>query len=202
MLRRLTSSLILISAALLTACSSAPPKPNVDFDSDHNFTLDKKIAFYALSGGVTGNNPTQLTDFQKDRIDTALARALETKGFQVVDSAKDADLLISWHLNTQEKQDIRTTSSPNYGMSVGYSRYNRYAMYSCYSCFDTDVRVTEYTQGTFIVDMIDPEPNRSVWRSVTQSKLKGESLKDQAAIDRAAMVVLGGFPPGAVSTAN
>jgi len=202
MLARISSIFLLLSIALVTACGSTPPKPNVDFDGDHDFTADTKIAFYAMSGGVTGNNPTQLTDFQKDRIDSALARALETKGFTIVESAKDADLLISWHLNTQEKQDIRTSSTPNYGMSVGYSRYNRYAMYSCYSCFDTDVRVTEYTQGTFIVDMIDPEPNRSVWRSVTQSKLKGDSLKDQAAIDRAAMLVLGGFPPGVVPTAN
>ena len=59
----------------------------------------------------------------------------------------------------------------------------------------TDVRVTEYTQGTFIIDMIDPEEKASVWRSVTQSKLKEETIRDQAALDSAADRVLGGFPP-------
>ena len=98
---------------------------------------------------------------------------------------------------------MRTTSSPNYGMSVGYSRYNRYAMYNCYNCMNnTDVRVTDYTQGTFIVDMVDPAKNRSVWRSVTQSKMKGEMLKDQSTIDSAARLVLKDFPPGAVKTAE
>ena len=54
------------------------------------------------------------------------------------------------------------------------------------------------TQGTFIIDMIDPDANASVWRSVTQSKLKDETIRDQAALDAAAMRVLAGFPPGAL----
>ena len=74
-------------------------------------------------------------------------------------------------------------------------------MYNCYNCMNqTDVRVTEYTQGTFIIDMIDPDENASVWRSVTQSKLKDETIRDQAALDSAAMRVLRGFPPGAMPT--
>ena len=71
-------------------------------------------------------------------------------------------------------------------------------MYNCYNCMNqTDVRVTEYTQGTFIIDMIDRDANASVWRSVTQSKLKDETIRDQTALDSAAMRVLAGFPPPA-----
>ena len=203
MFHRISAALIALSVVVLAACSSAPPKANVDYAPDFNFTEVKKIGFYAMSGKTTGANPMGMTDFQKERVDDALSRALEGRGFEVVENTADADLLISWHLNTVEKQDVRTTSSPNYGMSVGYSRYNRYAMYSCYSCFDnTEVRVTDYTQGTFIVDMIDPEEQKSVWRSVTQSKLKGEALKDQSKIDQGALIVLKGFPPGAVPTAD
>ena len=195
-----TIAFLFTIAFALIACTSAPPKPAVDYDAAEDFSEVKTIGFYALSGSISGDNPMQLTDFQKDRINEGLGRALETKGFTLVDSAKDADLLISWHLNTIEKQDIRTTSSPNYSMGVGYSRYNRYAMYNCYNCMNnTEVRVSEYTQGTFIIDMISPEKKRSVWRSVTQSKLKGENLKDQASIDAAAARVLADFPPGAIT---
>ena len=62
----------------------------------------------------------------------------------------------------------------------------------------TDVRVSEYTQGAFIIDTIDPDENASVWRSVTQSKLKDATIRDQAALDSASMRVLAGFPPGAM----
>ena len=55
-------------------------------------------------------------------------------------------------------------------------------------------------RDTFIIDMIDPDENASVWRSVTQSKLKDETTRDQAALDSAAMHVLAGFPPAPCPT--
>ena len=189
-------------ALALASCATKPPEPVVDFAPDYNFSQPKTVGFYAMSGEVTGNNPTELTDFQRDRIDAALRSALEARGFVFVDKTADADLLLSWHLNLMDKTDVKTYNNPSYGASVGYSRYNRYAMYSCYNCMNqTDVRVTEYTQGTFIIDMIDPVENASVWRSVTQSKLKEETIRDQAALDSAAVRVLAGFPPGAASPA-
>ena len=189
-------------ALTLASCATKPPEPVVDFAPDYNFSQPKTIGFYAMSGEVTGNNPTELTDFQRDRIDAALRSALEARGFVFVDKTADADLLLSWHLTLMDKTDVKTYNNPSYGASVGYSRYNRYAMYNCYNCMNqTDVRVTEYTQGTFIIDMIDPVENASVWRSVTQSKLKEETIRDQAALDSAAVRVLAGFPPGAGSPA-
>ena len=199
LIRLIMSALV---AVTLAACATKPPEPAVDFAPDYNFSQPKTIGFYAMSGEVTGNNPTELTDFQRDRIDAALKSALEGKGFVFVDKTADADLLLSWHLNLMEKTDVKTYNNPTYGASVGYSRYNRYAMYNCYNCMNqTDVRVTEYTQGTFIIDMIDPIENASVWRSVTQSKLKEETIRDQAALDSAAVRVLAGFPPDAAAPA-
>ena len=41
-----------------------------------------------------------------------------------------------------------------------------YAMYNCYNCYNcmnqTDVRVSEYTLGTFVIDMSNPDENASV----------------------------------------
>ena len=185
-----------IVIATLAACATKLPEPVVDFAPDYDFSQPKTIAFYALSGSATGNNPSELTDFQRDRIDSALRGSLEAKGLVFVQNTSDADLLLSWHLNLMEKTDVKSYNNPSYGASMGYSRYNRYSMYNCYNCMgQTDVRVTEYTQGTFIIDMIDPEEKASVWRSVTQSKLKEETIRDQAALDSAADRVLRGFPP-------
>ena len=181
-------------ALALSACASKPPEPVVDFAPDYNFSQPKTIGFCAMSGEVTGNNPTELTDFQRDRIDSALRPALEAKGFEFVTKTADADLLLSWHLNLMEKTDVKTYNTPSYGASMGYSRY---AIYSCDNCMNqTDVRVTGHTQGTLIIDMIDPVEDTSVWRSVTQSKLEEETIRYQTVLDAAAMRVLVGFPPG------
>ena len=118
-------------AVALSAYASIPPEPVVDFAPDYNFSQPKTIGFYAMSGEVTGNNPTELTDFQRDSIDTALRSALEAKGFEFVTKTADADMLFSWHLNLMKKTDVKTYNNPSYGASMGHSRYNRYAIYSC-----------------------------------------------------------------------
>ena len=120
----------------------------------------------------------------------------------MVDDPAEADMLISWHLVTQHKTDVRTYETPTYGAGVAYGhspygRYNRYSMYSCWSCAPTrtEVSVQEYTEGTFIVDMIDPELRKSVWRGVTQSRLKGQHAEDQGKYNDAATAIFASFPP-------
>ena len=179
---------------LLSACASSPPTPLVDFKPDYNFSTVKKVAFWAQADQVAGDNPLTLSDMQKDRINNALAYALRNKGLEIVDDPKQADLLLSWHLITQQKTDVRTYDTPAMGPYYGY---NRYSMYNCWSCMgtNTEVSVSNYTQGTFIVDMIDPELRKSVWRSTTQSRLKGEVSQDQGKYNAAATNVMASFPP-------
>ena len=132
-----------LAALTLAACATKPPEPLVDFAPGCNFSQPKTIGFYAMSDEVTGNNPTELTDFQRDRIEAALQDALEAKGFVFVDKTADADLLLSWHLNLMEKTDVKTYNNPSYGASVGY---NRNAICNCYNLMNqSDVRVSEYT---------------------------------------------------------
>ncbi len=182
----------------LAACASGPPKPTVDSKPDYNFQQVHKIAFYKNSGEVSGDNPLQLSDMQRNRIDDALALALSSKGFQFVDDTSQADILLSWHLATQNKTDVRTYETPTYGAGYGrYGGYNRYSAYNCWSCSPTrtEVSVKNYTQGTFIVDMIDPTLHQSVWRGVTQSRLKGKHVEDQGKYNEAAAAIFASFPP-------
>ena len=185
--------------ALIAACASAPPTPTVDYKSDYNFMDVKKLAFYDESGMVGGNNPVPMSDMERERIDTALETAFRNKGFEILDedNAAEADLLISWTLILNDKTDVRTYQAPASGMNMGYHRYggyNRYSMYNCWSCTQTEVSVKNYTEGTFIVDMISPELKRSVWRSEVQSRLKGEPSHDQDKYNAAAERILASFP--------
>jgi hypothetical protein len=60
-----------------------------------------------------------------------------------------------------------------------------------------DVNVRQYTEGTFIVDLIDPMRSRSVFRSTIQSRLKEQPDPEKGAERRAraATAVLKPFPP-------
>jgi uncharacterized protein DUF4136 len=190
----------LLLITLLGACSSGPPKPTVDYNPEFNFMTARTIAFYKDSGMVSGDNPHQLSDMQRNRADKALRLALENKGFSVIEDASKADLLISWHLSTQYKTDVRTYQTSSYGGGYGggyYGGYNRYSRYNCWSCSPTrtEVSVQDYTEGTFIVDIIDPVSHQSVWRGVTQSKLKGKQDAQQEGYNEAATVIFESFPP-------
>ncbi|MDE0949683.1 MAG: DUF4136 domain-containing protein [Halioglobus sp.] len=184
-------------AIILAACASGPPKPTVDYKADYDFAAVKKISFYRNSGDVSGDNPHQLSDIQRDRIDEALSYALTNKGFVIVKDTTEADLLLSWALVTQNKTDVRTWNTPTAGYGGYYGRYNRYSYYNCWACSPTrtEVTVQNYTQGTFIVDLIDPKLHKSVWRGVTQSRLKGNQSADQDKYNAAATAIFAAFPP-------
>ncbi len=195
-LRHARIILIAAAALLLGACASGPPKPDVDYKADHDFSQVRSFAFLEDSGTVRGDNPLQLSDIQKDRIDTAIRYALGQKGFTLVDDPAAADMLLSWHLVTQFKTDVQTRDS-GFGMAW-YRGYNRYSMYDCWSCIGprTDVVSRNYTEGTFIVDLIDPGMKRSVWRGVVQSRLSGKQMQDQTLYNEAAKAIFAAFPPG------
>ena len=185
----------IVLLGVLAACSSAPPEPTVDFKQDYDFRQVKTLAFMPHSGGVSGNSPKMfISDMQRERINDALVQAVEKKGIKVIEDPKQADALITWHLVAQEKTDVRTY---NTGMSygAGYGHYNRRAHYSCWNCGGTEVRVKQYTQGTFIVDVVDPKLDQSIWRSIIESKLKGEVEQSQQPYNEAADRIMARFPP-------
>ena len=49
----------------------------MDYKPDYNFMTVKTLAFYKNSGDVSGDNPLQLSDIQRNRVDDALSYALE-----------------------------------------------------------------------------------------------------------------------------
>ncbi|PLW84187.1 DUF4136 domain-containing protein [Kineobactrum sediminis] len=187
--------LLILGAVFITACAVGPPKPDIDFKPGYDFSEVQTVAFYENSGLVEGDNPLQLSDMQKNRIDAAIAHALRNKGLELVDDADKADMLVSWHLVTQFKTDVRTRPYPS-TMSLYYG-YNRYSLYNCWGCIGTptDISVRDYTEGTFIVDMIDPELEQSVWRGIIRTRLYDEQVQNQAEYNEAAEAIFAKFPP-------
>ena len=191
----------LLGLFTLAACSSSPPKPEVDFSRDFDFQQAKTVAFYKNSGQVSGDNPLQMSDMERNRVDDAVRVAVDNRGLTFLADANEADLLLTWHLVTQYKTDVRSTQTASMGGYGGYGRgyggYNRYSGYNCWNCSptQTSVSVSNYTEGTFIVDLIDPASGQSVWRAVTQSKLKGQKEYKEERYNEAAALIFADFPP-------
>jgi hypothetical protein len=169
----------------INACST-PLSATVDHDPNFDFTRVRTIAIQPIDRTVVST--VVISDMQVARINEAFTEELSRRGYQVVQDNARADMLMTWHLVTQERTDARTYNT----MSARYS-----ACWHCGPATTTDVRVTQYTQGTLIVDLIDPMRLQSVWRSTVQSRLR-EQRDPQAAADlraEAAAAIFAGFPP-------
>lgn len=178
---RFLFALLLLS--LLSACGSTPLESVSDFDQNFDFSKVRNIAFQPIDR--TQLNTIRISDMQVNRVNEALADDLRRKGFTLVEDNKDADLLLVWHLVTQEKTDVRSYNSASY--------------YNCWRCGPSvsDISVRQYTEGTFIVDMIDPVRGQSVWRSTIQSKMSSNPDPEDAPERKreAAMAIFSHFPP-------
>jgi Domain of unknown function (DUF4136) len=168
--------------AVVTGCASSL-QAVTDFDSQFNFSTVRKIAIQPIDR--SNLNSIRVSDMQVSRVNQALAAELQSKGFEIVTENSEADVYLTWHLVTEERVDVRS--------------YNSMSYYNCWRCGPavSDVSVRQYTQGTFIVDMIDPARNQSVWRSVIESRLQSNP-NDQASAERraeAATAVFVEFPP-------
>ena len=179
---KLTVTFLLLPL-LLAACSSTPTA-TMDFDPGFDFTGVSKIAIKPVDRTISST--AVVSDMQVNRINQTLSEELDRRGYQVVADQAEADLLLAWHLVTQERTDIRS-----YNSSV---RYN-----NCWHCRPStpDIRVRHYTQGTFIADMVDPAAGQSVWRSIFESRLRDQPDPQRAEENRreAAQAVFKEFPP-------
>ena len=173
-----------ISCALGGCVSIVAPTPTVEYQTSFDFSKISTIAFAQQQSDVGDES---VNNMLAQRIRAALGTSLEDKGLRVVDDNSQAQLLLRWQLVAEEKTDVEVSKSNSY--------------YMCWRCGSsiTDIRVKEYTRGTFVVEFVDPASGSSVWQGVMRGRLSPErSLKDQEAlIGVACSEILSNFPPRA-----
>ncbi len=176
---------LLVAVVAISGCTTQLTA-RVDYNPEFDFSGVRTIAILPINRTVVP--PVVLSDMQVARMNDTFIQELGRRGYEVVSDSSRADMLMTWHLVTQERTDVRTYNS----MSARYT-----TCWRCGPASSTEVRVTQFTQGTLIVDLIDPARSQSVWRSVVASRLR-EQNDPQAAADlraEAAAAIFADFPP-------
>jgi len=181
---RLTSVLFVF---MLTSCASGPQIQS-DFDPTVDFSQYKTFMFFSPMS-VEGQNYSTLYGRQ---FRVSIAREMLARGYV---EAENADLGINVSARLQEKTKVTQSTDPM--MHAGYYGY-RHGFYDPWMSygFGTSTNVSQYTQGTVNVDIVDLAQKRMVWEGVGIGRVKeGRSNSEiRAAIDTGVTTMFEGYP--------
>lgn len=174
--------LLVVSAGLLTGCSSI--SVSRDYDTTADFSGLKTFAWQHAEQPETGD-PQIDNDLNDERIRRAIAENLAIKGFRPVDR-EGADVLVAYFVDHKRK-----LSSGSVSVGMGRSSYGRHGGVG-YS-----TGVSEYDQAILTIDILNPADEKMIWRGVgSRSAYDGSSpAKATEIVNGSVSEILKKFPP-------
>jgi hypothetical protein len=156
--------LLVIPALLLSACASGPTivantNPGTDFSAFKTYNF-----FQPLGTDRAGGVRTPLSS----RLISSMNRELISRGMSLSDSP---DLLVDFVVSAEDRIDVRTTPTH----TVHRTHWNR--GFSTWPTYNTTVR--QYTEGSLVIDLINPATNTLVGEGGAQSRIRSTDFTQQ-----------------------
>ncbi|MDO6447360.1 DUF4136 domain-containing protein [Colwellia sp. 1_MG-2023] len=172
-----------LSVLLLFGCSSQPIA-TAKFKSNFNFSNIESYSTYPRNS-VFGESQN-ISYATRNNIETAIERSFDNKGL-VYQSNEKANVIVGYHL-IQNRQDL--------------TKYNQGVKY-CDPCLHSGLAVQDkkswqVSPGSLVLDIVDQQDKRSVWRSVYPLKIRPQdnSQEVQDKIQQAVRAMMKTLPLG------
>ena len=177
-------ALAALLALLLAACTTGP-RVRTDADPAADFSQYTTYAFYdPLAMEESG-----YTNYLSDRIKQSIRREMEARGYRFDES--DPDLLVNSQAVIRERADVYSVPR----MDVQYFYSYRARSYFAVPVWYDQARVSEYTEGTLTVDLVDADRNHLVWTGDAIGRVTQESPQERArAANEAIAAIFMQFP--------
>lgn len=179
-----TFSLIAICFSLLITGCASTPQIYTNFEKEVDFNQYKSFSFYNL---IEDKKQPYTTLVDKE-IQKAITNELEARGLT---KAEEGDLKISFNVYTKEK--VQTNTAPAmYGSAFNYrGRYGyTYGMH-----YTSETWITQYTEGTLNIDLVDRVQKQLIWEGAAVGRLKDQMPEDvDKVIDELVNSILAEYP--------
>lgn len=179
---------LLAAGALMGGCAS---RGNIQSDYDHDADFGAYKTFNFIEGAGVGAGSHQSL-FSRYMID-AITLEMRKRGYTMSD---DPDLLVNFNAVFQEKMKVTTTpASPS--MMTGYYGYRRgyYGGWGTSYHYAQETHVSQYTQGTFNIDLVDNARKQLVWEAVGVGRISQKQLNNlEAGVHRGVPRFFGFYP--------
>ena len=174
MVKFLRVTAVLITFALLSACGSTT-KIHSDYDHSIDFSQYKTYGYYSPMGIENPNYSSLLGQMFRDAIDAQML----PRGYV---KSNNPDILINVSARLEDKTKVTTMSDPY--MGGGYYGY-RGGMYDPWGGYGygTSTHVSQYTEGTVNVDMVDVKQKRMIWEGVAIGRVDEKEKNDELRSD-------------------
>jgi hypothetical protein len=166
--RILTVAAVLLVAAGASGCAGDPIRS--DYDPTADFSQYNTYNFFADAGP----EETNYQSFFSQYMVAAITREMEMRGYT---KSNDPDLLVNFNAILQEKTDVRTTPAPTYGAGYYGYRGGFYDPWGGYG-YGTETHVSQYTEGTFNIDLVDARRKKLVWEAVGTGRISQKMLEE------------------------
>ena len=178
--------LLLVAASMLTACSSSKlfdPKIFVNQDPAADFS---KYQTYNYEAQLGTDERRGYRSILSTYLIEAMDLQMQQRGYTKADNP---DLLINFFVAREEK--IKATQTPTM-VGGGYYGY-RSGYYGAYSGYDTTV--TQYTQGTLNIDLVDNKTRTLVWEGIAVGRVTDKARENaQLAVNGAVTDTMAKYP--------
>ena len=167
--------LTLSICTLLSVAAAHAQKVRTDFDP--TFDFDRIQSFSWQSGDAIQGSDLIANNLVESRVRQAVTSELRSQG--ISEKRQNPDLLAVYHVSRKNRMAVDA-----YSYRVGPR----------WQAGWTDVMVTNYSEGTLILDLIDAETNRLVWRAYCSSAVSSPKQAGKK-IDKATQKAFKQFPP-------
>lgn len=155
----------------LTSCNTV--RVSTDYDRNANFEQYQTFAFHEK-----GLNDLNMNDLDKRRVVDAISQNLTSKGM-IQTHSENPDLVI----NISATNKTRVNVDPYYDPWWHGPYWGR------------TQRVTQYKEGTLILDIVDRQQNTLIWQGVGEGLNVSDIQRKADKIPDAVNEILAKFPP-------
>lgn len=161
-----TSRIAVLATALavMAGCASTP-QTYANADPAADFSQYRTFGYVAVASTDKHDYASLETTYLK----AAITEELQDRGLV---EANDPDLLINFHVHTQEK--IRTHDVP---VLTGFGHYDPFFdTWGTYGAYRTEVR--QFTEGTLTIDVVDAQDRRLVWEGAAIGRVTRKNMQN------------------------
>ncbi len=185
-MKTISLSIVTIIILALVGCSSLTV--TTDFDASQDFNSYKTYR-WATTEEVNPNDALAQNPLVKKRVIAGIDKALQNKGFVLVEKGSGPDFVVITHAGVKEKMNVTQTG--------GYRGYGWYDPW--WGPYGGSTHVSYYEEGSLVIDIIDWTEKELSWRGIGTGVVK-ERQQDaeemQLRINEITAKILADFPPG------